>query len=79
MKKIVRLELKLLEEIALDGDIEVIEGRKHYKWRWWMLDINENMVRCQVTVPKTPSCARFREYTRCNIRRQLRDKNICIH
>jgi hypothetical protein len=76
MKKDVRKELKRIELVAIDNEIEVIEG-KHLKVWWKMKDDMKRIRKLRVVLGKTPSCCHWVKNHRRNVIREMRNNNIC--
>ncbi len=77
MKKEVRKELKRIKVIAIDNEIEIIEG-KHLKVRWKMKDEENKVRKLQVSLGKTPSCCHWIKNHRKNVLKEMRVNNICV-
>ena len=78
MKKEIKNEVKMIKEIALDNIVELIQKGNHLKVRWVMLNqCGEECVN-QVSMGASPSCSRWAKNHRRNVRRQMRENNICL-
>ena len=70
-----RKERKKIQNIA-HSHFEDITGKKHQKWVWDMVNIHGEIVTCQVTVPSTPSCHRWKKNHHGNLRKIFRQNEI---
>ena len=79
MNKEIKKEKKKLQSHSCDNKVEDVSvGKKgnHHKWRWNMLNENGEIVRCQVTIPNSPSDWRWKKNHHRNIRMIYRNLKI---
>lgn len=80
MNKEIRKELKWIESLdsTFNNEVEVIENKGHIKMRWRAVDGLNRMHTRTVVLGSSPSCHRWVKKHRRNVKRVLRNVNICV-